>query len=565
MNNPRELAVPEEGQAAPQDNSFAEILSQFENEHHADRRAESLQGTVVSITPESVFVDLGRKMDGVLTIDQVKDDRGEVAVKIGQTIPVTITGRDEEGTYLLSTIKVERPKDWSALQRAFDEKRTIGGVVTELVKGGLRVDVGEKAFMPASRSGAREQADLEKLVGQEIQCRVIKLDIEDEDIVVDRRVVLEEEAVRAKEKAFSDLKEGAVVRGTVRSLTDFGAFVDLGGVDGLLHVGEMAWHRVAKPSDVVASGDNIEVKIIKVNPDTRRISLSLKALQPDPWSVAVERFHTGDRVQGKVTRLMDFGAFVELLPGVEGLIHISELSWSKKIKRPSDVVKAGEMVEAVVLGVNASDKRISLGLKQALGDPWEDAEKKYIVGTVVEAPVSSMTSFGAFVDLGNGIDGLIHISDITSEKRLNHPSEVLAMGKPVKAVVTEIDRGKRRIKLSIKQLEPTSIDEYIADHKPGQVVAGRVVDVTSGRVKVELGEGVFAESPLREVAQPEAATSEPAKGDISSLTAMLSAKWKQGGGAEKGSGAETTRAGQIRNFRIVNIDAAKKRIELEMA
>lgn len=564
MNNPNELAVPEEGQAAPQDNSFAEILSQFENEHHADGRAESLKGTVVSITPEAVFVDLGRKMDGVLSIDLVKDDRGEVLVKVCQTIPVSITGRDEEGSYLLSTIKVERPKDWSALQRAFDEKRTIGGVVTELVKGGLRVDVGEKAFMPASRSGAREQADLEKLVGQEIQCRVIKLDIEDEDIVVDRRVVLEEEMVRAKEKAFSDLKEGAVIRGTVRSLTEFGAFVDLGGVDGLLHVAEMAWNRVAKPSDVVSPGDAVEVKIIKINADTRRVSLSLKALQADPWTVATERFHTGDRVQGKVTRLMDFGAFVELIPGVEGLIHISELSWSKKIKRPSDVVNPGEMVEAVVLGVNGPEKRISLGLKQALGDPWEEAEKKYAVGTVVEAPVNSMTSFGAFVDLGNGIDGLIHISDITNEKRLHHPSEVLAQGKAVKAVVTEVDRGKRRIKLSIKQLEPTSLDEYIADHKTGQVVAGRVVEVSSGRVKVELGEGVFAESPLKE-AQPEAAAAEPVKGDISSLTAMLSAKWKQGGGSAKGAAAEATRAGQIRNFKIVNIDPAKKRIELEMA
>ena len=561
MTNPQNLATPEDVElTAADENSFGDILSQFEQQHHIDGK-ESIQGVVVSISPETVFVDIGRKMDGTLPIDKVRSDKGEILVRVGDTLTVTVTGRDEEGSYLLSTVKVERPKDWSALEKAFSEQRAIAGVVTEVIKGGLRVDVGVKAFMPASRSGARDVAEIEKLVGQEIQCRVIKLDTASEDVVVDRRAVLEEEAARAKEKAYSDLHEGMVVRGTVRTLTDFGAFVDIGGIDGLLHVGDMAWHRVAKPSDVVSPGDSIEVKILKANAQTRRISLGMKQLQPDPWTVAGERFHMGDRVPGKVTRVTDFGAFVELMPGVEGLIHVSELSWSKKIRRPSDVVKPGEMVEAVVLGVNTAERRISLGLKQALGDPWEEAEKKYVPGTVLEGPVTSLTNFGAFVDLGNGIDAMIHISDITSEKRLNHPREALSVGKTVRAVVLEVDRAKRRIKAGMKQLEPTSVDTYIAEHKPGDMVTGRVIDVRNGRAKVELGEGVFADARL---AAPQAAevAPAPAASDLSSLTALLSAKWKQGGGSAAAAALNETRAGQVRSFRIASLDPANKKIEL---
>src|SRR5581483_7693312 len=259
-------------------------------------------------------------------------------------------------------------------------------------------------------------------------------------------------------------------RGTVRSVTDFGAFVDLGGVDGLLHVTDMAWNRIGKPSDVVSVGDALEDKVLKINPEGKRISLGLKQLAPDPWTMAAEKFHVGDRVQGKVSRLTDFGAFVELMPGVDGLIHISEMSWAKKVKKPSDVLKAGEMVEAIVLGVNVGERRISLGLKQALGDPWEDALKKYPVGAVAEGPVTSLTNFGCFIDLGGGIDGMIHISDITREKRLNHPREALSVGQTVRAVVLEVDRERRRLKLGIKQLEPTTADEYMAEHKVGESV-----------------------------------------------------------------------------------------------
>ncbi|HEV8416157.1 MAG TPA: S1 RNA-binding domain-containing protein [Bryobacteraceae bacterium] len=532
------------------DTSFGDILTQFEQTHHAG--GERLEGTVVSVTPDGVFVDIGRKMDGMLP--------PAPELKPGTKVVVSIRGRDESGTYLLSTIKVETPKDWTGLEAAFAEKRTIGGTVLEIVKGGLRVDVGVRAFMPASRSGAREQADLEKLVGQQIECRITKINAAEEDVVVDRRVILEERERQAKEEAFGKLQEGDIIRATVRSLTDFGAFVDLGGVDGLLHVSDMSYSRNMKPGEVVKAGEELDVKILKINRDTHKISLGLKQLSPDPWTLAISKYTQGERIRGKVSRVLDFGAFVELEPGVEGLIHVSEMSWSKKNVRAVDVLKPGEVVDVVVLGVSPAEKRIALGLKQALGDPWEDALKKYPVGTAVEAPVTSLAKFGAFVELGEGIEGMIHIADITGEKRLNHPNEVLKQGQTVKAVVLEADKERRRFRLGMKQLEPTSIDEYLAEHKVGEVVSGRVVDVSGKRMKVELGEGVTAFAPVPEQRKEAAAGAQ--KADLSSLTSMLAQKWKSGGGAAESG--EDIRAGQIRSFKIVQIDAEKKRIDLEL-
>jgi small subunit ribosomal protein S1 len=532
------------------DTSFGDILTQFEQTHHAG--GERLEGTVVSVTPDGVFVDIGRKMDGMLP--------PAPELKPGIKVVVSIRGRDESGTYLLSTIKVETPKDWTGLEAAFAEKRTIGGTVIEIVKGGLRVDVGVRAFMPASRSGAREQADLEKLVGQQIECRITKINAAEEDVVVDRRVILEERDRQAKEEAFGKLQEGDIVRGTVRSLTEFGAFVDLGGVDGLLHVSDMSYSRNVKPGEVVKVGEELDVKILKIGRDTKKISLGLKQLSPDPWTLAISKYTQGSRIRGKVSRVLDFGAFVELEPGVEGLIHVSEMSWSKKNVRAVDILKPGEVVDVVVLGVSPAEKRIALGLKQALGDPWEDALKKYPVGTAVEAPVTSLAKFGAFVELGEGIEGMIHIADITGEKRLNHPNEVLKQGQTIKAVVLEADKERRRFRLGMKQLEPTSIDEYLAEHKVGEAVSGRVVNVSGDRMKVELGEGVTAFAPLPEQRKEAAAGAQ--KADLSSLTQMLSQKWKSGSGAA--DSGEGVRAGQIRSFKIIQIDLEKKRIDLEL-
>src|SRR5580700_6530498 len=418
LSDPPEASPQDSSQASSHDSSFADILTDFEQTHKS--RGETVDGTVVSITPDGIFVDIGRKMDGVLPPDP--------RLKKGDKLIVSIRGRDEEGNYALSTVKVETPRDWSALESAFEGKRTIGGTVTEVVKGGLRVDVGVRAFMPASRSGVREQAEMEKLVGQQIECRITKLDKDDEDVVVDRRVVLEEREKLAREEAFGRITEGAVLQGTVRTLMDFGAFVDLGGVDGLLHVSDMSFARNVKPSDVVSVGDSIDVKVLKVSLDTRKIALGMKQLLPDPWVEAAGKYAPGSRVQGKVSRVADFGAFVELEPGIEGLIHVSEMSWSKKNVRAADILKNGDMVEVVVLTVNPADRRIGLGLKQALGDPWAEVLKKYPVGAVAEGPVTSLAKFGAFIDLGDGIEGMIHIGDISREKRLNHPSEALKVG-----------------------------------------------------------------------------------------------------------------------------------------
>jgi small subunit ribosomal protein S1 len=540
------------------DNSFGDILSQFEQTHTS--RGETVDGTVMTVTADTVFVDIGRKMDGALPLDP------SMNLKPGTKIRVSIRGRDEDGTYQLSTIKVEQPKDWSALEAAFAEKKIIGGTVLEVVKGGVRVDVGVRAFMPASRSGVREQAEMEKLIGQQIEVRITKLDTANEDVVVDRRSILEERERAAKEEVFGTLHEGATVRGTVRSLMEFGAFVDLGGIDGLLHVSDMAYTRNVKPSDVVAVGDTIDVKILKIGKESKKISLGLKQLLPDPWSLVPEKYPVGSRVKGKVSRVADFGAFVELEPGIEGLIHVSEMSWTKKNVRAQDIVKENDQVEVVVLGVNPADKRIALGLKQALGDPWEEAVKKYTAGSVAEGKVSSLTKFGAFVDLGDNIEGMVHIGDISREKRLNHPNEVLKVGQTVKAQVLEADKERRRIRLGIKQLEPTSIDEYIAEHKAGDSVSGRLVDVSGSKAKVELGEGVFAWTKLAsEQTGKTAAQAAPdsGKADLGSLTAMLSQRWKSGGSAGAAV-AEAPKAGQVRSFKILSIDAAAKRIELEL-
>ena len=557
-------AAPDPQPTTEPSESFGDILSEYEQSHthrtKTDEGGRSLEGTVVALTAELAFLDIGYKTEGTIPLADFAAT-GDT-VKPGDKMPVSIKGRGEDGYYQLSRIKVARPKDWTSLEKAFAEKAAIAGVVSGVVKGGLSVDVGVRAFMPASRSGARDAAEMEKLVGQDIRVRIIKLDTADEDVVVDRRALLEEEERAGKEKRYSEVKEGETVQGTIRSLTDYGAFVDIGGVDALLHVGDISWSRIAKPSDVLKVGDKVEARILKVDPAKRRISLGLKQLQPHPWDLAAEKYKTGDRVTGAVTRVTDFGAFVELEKGIEGLIHLSEMSWSKKVRKPSDVVKAGDQVEVVVLGVNAADRRISLGLKQALGDPWADAAAKLPVGSVVEGPVTSIQKFGAFVQVAEGVEGMVHVGDISADKRLNHPQDVLKVGQVVKAQVLELDVAKRRLRLGMKQLIPTSLDEYIAEHKEGDVVTGRMVDVSANRAKVELGEGVYATCRMSAEAPAEEEKAAEGKVDLSSLTSKLQARWKGGAGAAgKGEGV---RSGQIRSFRISKLDAGNKKIELEL-
>ncbi len=352
----------ESAEAAEPEEDFGDLLAQFEKSHkHKTEAGPTLHGTVVSMTADQVFLDVGYKIEGVLPRSAFEKDAA--GVHVGDSFPVSITGRNEEGYYQLSRFKVAQPKDWTGLQAAFDQKLAVSGTVTEVVKGGARVDVGVRAFMPASRSGTRDAAELEALVGQQITCRITKLDIADEDLVVDRRVVLEEQAMAAAGERFGALKEGDVVSGTVRSLMPYGAFLDLGGLDGLLHVSDIAWTRITKPDDVLTVGDKLQVKILKIDPDTKKLSLGLKQLQAEPWETIPQRFQAGQRVSGTVTRVQDFGAFVEIEPGVEGLIHVSEMSWGKKVRIASDIVKPGERVDAVILRIEPELRRIALGLK----------------------------------------------------------------------------------------------------------------------------------------------------------------------------------------------------------
>jgi small subunit ribosomal protein S1 len=552
-NDPTLKSSTESSETAESLESFDTILSQFERSH--SRRSgdggRQISGTVVAVSAEFVFVDIGYKTEGVLPVSLFENAKETVEA-----------GSNEEGYYELSRLRVETPKDWTALEKAFEDKSTIVGTVTAVVKGGLSVDIGVRAFMPGSRSGAREAAEMEGLVGQEIRCRIIKLDATEEDVVVDRRAVTEEEDRSTKERRYSEISEGDTVSGTVRSLTDYGAFVDIGGVDGLLHISDIAWGRTDKPADVLTVGQQIDAKVLKVEPASKRISLGMKQLQPHPWDAVAGKYTAGERVRGKVTRVTDFGAFVELESGIEGMIHLSEMSWAKKVRKPGDMVKSGDVVEVMILGVNAAERRMSLGLKQTLGDPWADAPEKFAVGSQVEGPVTSFTKFGAFVQLAEGIEGMIHVSEISAERRIERPQDVLRAGQVVKAKVLDVDREKRQLRLSMKQLVPTGLDEYIVEHKVGEVVTGRLIEISGDHGTVELGEGIHANARLvLEAAAKE--QSQPAALDLSSFSSMLAARWKNGPSATEAK-TEPVRTGQVRSFRITMVDRGAKKIKVQL-
>jgi small subunit ribosomal protein S1 len=543
--------------------SFGSLLSEFEKTHadQSKTKAAQKEGIVVSISSDSVFLDIGFKVEGVLSRGAFENNAEGVTV--GDRFPVSVKGRNEEGYYALSRLKIAQPTDWASLEEAYVQKAAIVGTVTGVVKGGLTVDVGVRAFMPASRSGTHDAAEVEKLVGQEITCRIIKLDAAEEDVVVDRRVILEEQSRQLEEKRYSEVNEGDIVSGQVRSLTSYGAFIDLGGVDGLLHVSDIAWSRVNHPEEVLTVGRQLQVKILKIDADSRRISLGLKQLQPEPWDSAADRYQLGQRVSGTVKRLTDFGAFIEVEPGIEGLIHVSEMSWINKVRKPGDILKIGDTVEAVILSISPTERRLSLGLKQALGDPWTAVPQKFPVGSVIEGPVVRLTKFGAFVQLAEGIEGLVHISEISAEKRINHPQDVLKTGQIVKAQVLAIDMEKRQIKLSMKQLIPTDLDEYLEEHAVGDIVSGRLIEQTGDNLTVELGEGIRAKCAVGAKTEPEVSSQSQARLDLSALSSMLNARWK---GETKASNAQADsfRIGQMRNFKIVTIDHDTKQIGLEL-
>jgi small subunit ribosomal protein S1 len=485
--------------AEDQDNGRAEQIGpeNYENllddySHFAPPAAdEVLQGTVLSINAKDVIIDFGYKSEGIVPIEQFQNPSGEVTVRPGDVVDVMIEpGEPLEGYVLLSHTRASRLRVWDNLEKAYQEQLNISGHVLGRVKGGLAVDVGVKAFMPGSQADPRPIHNLDGLVGQDIPVKIIKLNRRRGNVVVSRKSAVEEEINVRKSATLDHLVEGAAVTGLVKNLTEYGAFIDLGGIDGLLHVTDMSWGRIAHPSELLHVGDAITVKVLKFDRTKERVSLGLKQLEPDPWETVSDRYAINSRVIGRVVNVTDYGAFVELEAGVEGLIHISEMTWSRRMKHPSKVVKPGDQVEAVVLEVHPRERRISLGLKQLEPNPWTTIDDRYSVGSVVEGRVRNMTDFGAFIEIEEGIDGLVHVSDLSWTKRVKHPSEVLRKGQVVQAVILNIDSASHRLSLGIKQLQPDAWESYFQTHQVGDIVHGRVCRLASFGGFIELAEGV---------------------------------------------------------------------------
>ncbi|MGC2497091.1 MAG: 30S ribosomal protein S1, partial [Acidobacteriaceae bacterium] len=437
-----------------------------------------------------VVVDVGMKSEGLIPIEQVTDYTGQPKVHPGETIEVVIEREEPEGGYLLSYEKAQRLRVWDSVEKAHNEKTPLTGTVVGRVKGGLTVDVGIKAFLPGSQLELRPVRNLDAYIGQPIQVRVIKLNKKRGNVVVSRKEILEEEQTSRRSQTLEHLEEGAVLTGTVKNLTDYGAFVDLGGIDGLLHITDMSWGRLTHPRDLVNVGDEIQVKVLKFDKEKQRVSLGFKQLTPDPWLDAAERYPIGAHVRGRVLSVTDYGAFVELEQGIEGLVHVSEMTWSKRMKHPSKLVKPGDEVETVILAVNPADRRISLGMKQLLENPWEHLADKYPTGSTVEGRVRNLTDFGAFIEIEDGIDGLVHVSNLSWTKRVKHPSEVLKKGEKVRAVVLGVEPENRRLSLGIKQLQPDVWETFFAQHRVGDVVKGKILRTAQFGAFVEIAEGV---------------------------------------------------------------------------
>jgi small subunit ribosomal protein S1 len=477
---------------------FAAALANFDREQAADSAvAQNLTaeeavvtGTVVKITDKHVVVDIGLKSEGLIPIEQVLDLHGNPKFTTGDTVEVVVEREEPEGGYLVSYEKALRHKVWDKLEAAANDKVPVKGLVVSRVKGGLTVDIGIKAFLPGSQIEVRPVRNLDGYIGQEIEVRVIKLNKKRGNVVISRKELLEEEQNAKRSTTLSTLEEGTVLTGTVKNLTDYGAFVDLGGLDGLLHITDMSWGRLTHPRDLVNVGDEIQVKVLKFDKDKQRVSLGFKQLTPDPWLDATERYPIGAQVRGRVLSVTDYGAFVELEQGIEGLVHVSEMTWSKRMKHPSKLVKPGDEVDTVILSVNPNDRRISLGMKQLQDNPWEQLEDKYPTGAIVEGRVRNLTDFGAFIEIEDGIDGLVHVSNLSWTKRIKHPSEVLKKGEKVRAVVLGVEPENRRLSLGVKQLQPDVWDTFFAQHRVGDVVTGKVLRTAQFGAFVEIAEGV---------------------------------------------------------------------------
>ncbi len=517
---------------------FAAALESFDREQAAE--AASLQfddnivtGTVVKLTDKEVVVDVGLKSEGRIPLEQVLDANGVSKLNPGDTVDVVVEREEAEGGFLLSYEKAQRHKVWDAIEKAATDKTPVMGTIVGRVKGGVTVDVGIKAFLPGSQLEIRPVRNLDAYIGTQIQVRIIKLNKKRGNVVVSRKEILEEEQNSKRGETLEHLEEGSILTGVVKNLTDYGAFVDLGGLDGLLHITDMSWGRLTHPRDLVNVADEIQVKVLKFDKDKQRVSLGFKQLTPDPWLDAVERYPVGARVGGRVLSVTDYGAFVELEQGIEGLVHVSEMTWSKRMKHPSKMLKPGDEVETLVISVNPNDRRISLGMKQLLENPWENLSDRYPTGAIVEGRVRNLTDFGAFIEIEDGIDGLVHVSNLSWTKRIKHPSEVLKKGEKLRAVVLGVEPENRRLSLGIKQLEPDVWETFFTQHRAGDVVHGKVLRTAQFGAFVEIAEGVEGLCHVSE--------------------------------ATDGSGSPVAlEAGQEHEFKIIKMNAEEKKVGLSL-
>lgn len=474
-----------------EDQTMEDFMRMYEESFSRLGEGEVVIGRVIAVDRDYVLVDVGYKSEGQIAIHEFYDETGKTNVQIGDEVEVMIEVWDEEEErVILSKEKAAKIKVWEEIKKIYDEDGIVEGIITSRVKGGFSVDIGVAAFLPGSQADLRPIRNLDELVGKSFTFKVLKYNRKRSNIVLSRRVILEQARENARSETLKSIEEGRVMQGIVKNITEYGVFVDLGGVDGLLHITDISWGRVKHPSEMFSVGDTINVKILSYDLEKERVSLGMKQLAPDPWSIASEKYSIGKKVNGKVVSLTDYGAFVELEEGVEGLIHVSEMSWTRKVRHPSKIVSVGEQVEAIVLDIKPENRRISLGMKQAMPNPWDVISEKYPIGTIIEGKIKNITDFGLFIGIDDDIDGLVHISDISWTKRIKHPSEVYKKGDTVQAIVLDIDKGSERFSLGVKQLTLDPWKSVAERYKPGTEVTGTVTNVTDFGVFVEIEEGI---------------------------------------------------------------------------
>lgn len=490
-DNPQVLSMGETNEIITKEGEVESFQELYAESLQEIREGEIIRGRVIQVGPEFVTVDIGFKSEGQVPIKECMDKQGNLMLAVGQEIDVYVERKESEtGLVTLSKEKADKFRVWEEISRAWNEDQIIEGKVVSRVKGGLNVDIGIMAFLPGSQVDIRPIRNLEKLIGSTFKFKIIKLNRRRGNVVLSRRILLEKERELKRKKTLENLEEGKIVEGIVKNITDYGAFIDLGGIDGLLHITDMSWGRINHPAEVLTVGAKVKVKVLQFDRENQRVSLGLKQTMPDPWESVPQKFPVGAKVKGKVTSLTDYGAFIQLVDGVEGLVHISEMSWTKKIKHPAKILSVGDEVEVMVLGIDQEQKRISLGLKQTTPNPWDTIAERYPVGTKIQGRIKSITDFGLFIGIDEGIDGLVHISDISWVQRLKHPAEMFKKGQEVQAIVLNIDKENQRFSLGIKQMQKNPWEDVHHRYRVGQIIKGKVTNLTNFGAFVELEPGI---------------------------------------------------------------------------